>query len=380
MQNIKKKSNFANEIWAERLPFPMTLHIFNPEHDLALAANALRFTAPHAVRQLRQSLEFIPAFWAERGDAVLVEDCMLARKNAEMVAARLNMMGIGAAVRGVFLNRDNLRNLKIDRVEAWGWDRALYCELQRYGVGGQSLPHINALARTRCLSNRNTGAELLRCLQTDDTTGEVVACETEKDITNALNGRPNSVVKAPWSSSGRGVVFVKRGNITQSQAGWIRHTLKSQGCVMVEPYYNKVKDFAMEFFCNGNGQVDYLGLSLFDTRNGAYAGNLLATEKTKIGMLTRWIPESLLAATSCKICQEASLLFGGGYKGYFGVDMMVVPKAGGNGFMLHPCVEINLRRTMGHLALNFSPKDDDIVKVMRICYDSNKYKLKITNT
>ena len=52
----------------------MKLHIFNPEHDIALAANQPRFTAPHAGRQLRADLGFLPALWADDGDLVLVDD------------------------------------------------------------------------------------------------------------------------------------------------------------------------------------------------------------------------------------------------------------------------------------------------------------------
>ena len=52
----------------------MTLHIFNPEHDIALAANLENFTAPHAGRQLRHDLGFLPSLWAAEGDAVLVEN------------------------------------------------------------------------------------------------------------------------------------------------------------------------------------------------------------------------------------------------------------------------------------------------------------------
>ena len=32
------------------------IHVFNPEHDIALAANQKRFTAPHAGRQMRADL------------------------------------------------------------------------------------------------------------------------------------------------------------------------------------------------------------------------------------------------------------------------------------------------------------------------------------
>ena len=51
----------------------MKLHIFNPEHDLALAVNQPNYTAPHAGRQLRNDLAFIPALWADEGDFVMVD-------------------------------------------------------------------------------------------------------------------------------------------------------------------------------------------------------------------------------------------------------------------------------------------------------------------
>ena len=71
------------------------------------------------------------------------------------------------------------------------------------------------------------------------------------------------------------------------------------------------------------------------------------------------------------------------YRGPFGVDMMVVKENSQLSnhqdcqLKLHPCVEINLRRTMGHVALALSPKDDDVRKVMRIVYEDNIYKLRI---
>ena len=38
------------------------------------------------------------------------------------------------------------------------------------------------------------------------------------------------------------------------------------------------------------------------------------------------------------------------YEGPLGVDMMLVKTA--QGIMLHPCIEVNLRRTMGYVALD----------------------------
>ena len=52
----------------------MILHIFNPEHDMALAANDPFWTAPHAGRQMRADLGWIPALWASDNDLVLVDN------------------------------------------------------------------------------------------------------------------------------------------------------------------------------------------------------------------------------------------------------------------------------------------------------------------
>lgn len=147
---------------------------------------------------------------------------------------------------------------------------------------------------------------------------------------------------------------------------------------MVEPYYRKVKDFGMEFFSYGDGRVGYCGLSLFCASNGAYTGSLLATENVKLEVLKRYISVDLLDSVRRRICELLGRQLAGCYRGPLGIDMMVVNNEADGGFLLHPCVEINLRRTMGHVALSLSPDDDDIRKIMRITIQDN-YRLKINN-
>ena len=65
------------------------------------------------------------------------------------------------------------------------------------------------------------------------------------------------------------------------------------------------------------------------------------------------------------------------YAGAFGIDMMVVRRDDGDGFWLHPCVEINLRRTMGHVAISLTNHCSGLPKLMKIEYNSNIYKMKI---
>ena len=133
----------------------------------------------------------------------------------------------------------------------------------------------------------------------------------------------------------------------------------------------------MEFESDGQGGISYVGLSLFKTKNGAYTGNVLATEQQKLETIGRYVPAALLERVRKAIIEKLDL---GGYRGPFGVDMMVVKDG-----LLHPCVEINLRRTMGHVALELTKRynptmDDDIRGVMRVIYSGTNYQLKIQRT
>ena len=346
------------------------LHIFNPEHDIALASNLTNFTAPHAGRQLRADLGFLPALWADEGDYVLVED-------ADYAALAYRRATKGRKCRVEWVTKSQLSSLSLLSVSPWGWDSALRHQLLRYGVDASLLLSEQQVAEIRQLSHRQTAALLLPSLRIDGTVGEAVFCQSVEAVEQQLSLHPRLVLKAPWSSSGRGLRFIN-GQLSEYHLGWLRNLLTSQGGVMAEPYYDKVKDFGMEFITDADGTIRYEGLSLFHTVNGAYVGNILATESAKLEMISRYISVDLLNIIKQRIISSLRL---GTYQGPFGIDMMIVrnnPQLStkSSQLLLHPCVEINLRRTMGHVALSLSPADDDIRKVMRIDYTDN-YKLKI---
>lgn len=351
-----------------------TLHIFNPEHDIALASNLSNFTAPHAGRQLRADLGFLPMLWARPGDAVLVERAEYAERVWNRLSKRIHAtVGLDVATDVRFIQPSGrVRDFDaIDAVEPWGWDKALVAQLQRQGLDPALLPSANCLERVRELSHRRVASQLLPRLRQEGTVGESYECTTADEVKALLARYGQVVMKAPWSSSGRGLRFLSVDRTPfVMQAGWFRHVVADQGSVIVEPYYNKVRDFGMEFESTEQG-IRYLGLSLFHTVNGAYTGNILATEKWKQSFLMRYVSASLLCAVRETISHCLDL---GDYRGPFGMDMMVVRV--GSQLFLHPCVEINLRCTMGHVALALSPSDDDVVKVMRIRLNDH-YRLSI---
>lgn len=415
----------------------MTLHIFNPEHDIALAANLANFTAPHAGRQLRHDLGFLPALWAGDGDAIAVDDIAQAKQCfARFSQSVKRHLGISISRQFQWVAmRPSASWQQVGGIVPWGWDLALRARLLRCGADGQWLPSEREIAAMRLLSHRRTAAALLPELQCAQTVGEAFECTAITEIEDLLQRYGHIVLKAPWSSSGRGIRFVSApsavhspqmpaetdnaqsnyslSTISYEMACWLNNLFQRQGSVMVEPYYNKVKDFGMEFWSDGRGTVTYLGLSLFHTANGAYTGNIIATEAAKRDMMSRYLPLSLLDTVQEKICKSLGTVFNGKYRGPFGVDMMIVHSSQSTdhssqstvhsskstvhssqstdqgaqpnyelctmnyALSLHPCVEINLRRTMGHAALALTPTDDEVRRVMRIEYADNSYKLRL---
>lgn len=355
----------------------MTLHIFNPEHDIALAYDNKYFTAPHAGRQMRHDLDYLPVLWAKDGDYILVENVNSARIHAR------RFMSYGQQVH--FIDSDNIEQIidEVKEVMPWGWDSAIKFQLEQLGIKANVLPTDENLSAIRELSNREYASQVLRelreLLDEDILIGESFCARNVAELTSLLKKIDKAVIKAPWSSSGRGVRYIDT-MIDPAILNWANNVIKQQGSIMVEPYYNKVKDFGMEFIVNKDG-VHYVGLSVFHTMNGAYIGNSLEKEEVKQELLSTYISIPVLNNIAQTLETLLSKQLTGIYYGALGVDMMIVANGsrGDVGFKLHPLVEINLRRTMGHVALSLSNKKSFQHKMMRIDNDGSHYHLHILN-
>lgn len=111
-----------------------------------------------------------------------------------------------------------------------------------------------------------------------------------------------------------------------------------------------------------DGVVKYCGLSLFQTIKGAYAGNVLASEEEKEEILASYVSLDKLAQIRQHIIEILQPVLKSIYSGPFGVDMMIYADDERR-LQINPCVELNLRRTMGHVALSLgaSEKRPDIL-------------------
>lgn len=357
----------------------MKLHIFNPEHDLALVSTDGLFTPPHAARNLRRDLGFLPALWAEDGDLVLVDDTEAALEMVRHVKSFAADVVFVTLADLSLLNADSIRQLK---VSPWGWDMMLTRQLvHTNNTFVQVVPDKTSVDNIRTMSNRRFASEHLLpylCSLDSSFVGRAVYLDNLDSVISEIETNGKSVVKAPWSCSGRGVRYVEH-TLEQPLIGWCRNILSRQGGLMVEPYYDKVEDFGMEFIATANGRVEYKGLSIFKTVNGSYAGSIIASEREKLEILSRYVDTTIIAKIRDGVIHRMQYFIDGRYVGPFGIDLMIVADDTRKRFLIHPCVELNLRRTMGHVALALHNSVADPQRLMTIRYDG-KYHLRISTT
>ncbi len=354
----------------------MILHVFNPEHDIALSQEGKHCIAPHAARLLKNDLDFLPALWAGNGELILVNDIDSATKHLQRFASFTKHCHL--------VSKALIHTIKDDvtEIRPWGWDECLKQSLKTLGISEKIMPTEQEISSLRQMSSRQFASPILRELRDtlpfQNIIGEAFYISDPKEITLRMRNYQKALLKAPWSSSGRGLRYIS--NIPDTYAlNWACNVIHKQGGVMIEPFYNKVKDFGMEFFSYPD-KVTYQGLSLFQTTNGAYTGNLLQSEQEKLSILAQYIPKEEITFLSKRLETVLFKHISGRYTGPLGVDMMLVANEAHHQndklkCFLHPMVEINMRRTMGHIALSLSQHSDAIGRVMQIEYDGSHYHL-----
>ena len=95
--------------------------------------------------------------------------------------------------------------------------------------------------------------------------------------------------------------------------------------------------------------IDFIGYSLFESRNGAYSRNILASNEDIEDMLAGYIPRDTLIAIRENLTTILTDTLAGHYEGFLGVDQIICQTVSP---VFIPVSEINLRMTMGLIARN----------------------------
>ncbi len=176
-------------------------------------------------------------------------------------------------------------------------------------------------------------------------------CTTKQEIEKLLKKWGKIMIKAPWSSSGRGLQPITKTPVHPKVWDKILAIVNDQGYVIVEPYLNKALDLAFLFEIK-KGKINFIGLSNFTTDyKGQYNGNNLngLPDKldTEILEFARFIPKKIIPSL-IEILELTELAKF--YEGFFGVDTLIYRNAK-NELKINPCLEINVRQSMGLLSL-----------------------------
>lgn len=313
------------------------LYIFNPWHDMALANFTPYYKVSAEILRMSHDLSFLPAWYAPDDALIHVADCSTVETFRSLVASFK-----------VFSSERFVSDTVSCEIRPWGWSPALVHMLSAGGADIFFLPDSASLDKIRYLSGRQRCVEVLSQLSSvDGVCGETFCCSKLEEVRMHLEANGSLILKAPWSGSGRGLYRVCRQSWNANVEGWISRILRTQGCVMAEPIYNKVCDFAMEFYSSPEGTVSFAGYSLFETDDfGNYKQNILMCDSgIEEHLLSFGIQTATLHDVRERLLEIFSGMVSGYYTGYFGVDMMICNQNGD--ILVHPCVEINMRMNMG---------------------------------
>ena len=349
------------------------IKVFNPEHDMSLANGDRHFIAPRNIREMARDLA--PLLQVIEGNELLV----------------------------------------------WGWDHAIKSQLLRMDIAAEALPTDAALTALRKCSERQSAHNVLRAFHADHPdgsyTGESIIAHSLDEVADYATRHGHIILKDPLSSSGKGLRHVNlneegfppplssksseqsEGGMSSSAlnkvANWSSALIRRHGYLTAEPYYNKVQDFAMEFYFR-DGECLFIGYSLFNTNHhGRYESNLLMEDERIEALLSRYIPLTALHEVRDWVISHSNHIIPPEWDTakhplYFGIDMMIVEttderlqtndklrtserdvnlltncpasttelktkfnselKIQNSEFKIHPCVEINLRLNMGIIA------------------------------
>ena len=314
---------------------------------MALASFSPYYKAPAEIIRMAEDLAGLPAWYAEVGDWVRVFDDSYRDDFLNQCVFSEGLPWGRCVVRSDWEEADAFV------LSPWGWDPALAQCWRKDGRAG-GVPDVERLTRTRELSGRQQCVKVLEVFRSWPTTcGEARICSSMEEVIASLHQFPEVILKAPWSGSGRGLTRTSLCTWTPNLEGWVGRILRTQGAIMAEPIYNKVVDFAMEFYLDAAHPLSFAGYSLFETdSHGNYKANLLASNQQIVDRLTQYVSFEQLEAVREQLLHTLSHLLGADYEGYFGVDMMICKEQTDDrtSYLIHPCVEINLRMNMGVVA------------------------------
>jgi hypothetical protein len=334
----------------------MAIHYFNPGHETAVLNASKHYHPPAHVAKMQTDLAFLPAGYASGGDYVFMETSLPNDFIRSFEPLKLDIKQVTPA--DFATNREVFRHSAID---LWGISpQSVHFFEKLNEEHNLSLTVPQWKEELRFLGSRFAAQQLLAGLlnRIPEIEPAILPCfysgieAIEKQM---VHSREQILIKSPYSSSGRGLLWLPPGKLSQSERQILTGMLKKQSQVSVEKVLDKQLDFSMQFENTVEGETRFIGYSIFRTNaKGAYEKSLLASRERAEKRIAALTGMDLLLQTRIALTEMIREMFVPFYSGIIGIDLLVY-KSGGS-FRLHPCVEINMRKNMGYLSVRLTEK------------------------
>ncbi len=319
------------------------IYSFNPDHEMALASGNKHFKPKKNIVALKNDLATLP-IWLDNN--YLIDKHAVTTEWLEQITDLSVSHTLSSTIDYTLL----------DKVDMWGWNNNEVYRLKQLGVSQKLMPDDYQLRQIRHLTERQTAIDAMKFISNKFCHIQIPKpaqrVESLKEIETMFDHYNEIVLKSPLSESGKGVYFTKK-DISQSIKGWIKKELAQNGYIIAEKRYSVIQNFAMEFQTSTSDCL-FIGYSLFNTNGKSYTGNILLDDKEIEHLITKMVDSQLLNQIRNTLIKFINKELTPYYEGYIGVDMFIFND--NDILRLHPCVEINLRATMGLMAHNFYKK------------------------
>ncbi|WP_193212391.1 DUF455 family protein [Luteolibacter marinus] len=167
------------------------------------------------------------------------------------------------------------------------------------------------------------------------------------------------LAKAAFSRAGRGHRRINRDSPPDATRNWLRNVIADHGCVVIEPWLERVTDFSALYEMTAGGQAELIGLTVMENdAAGRFLGIRVSPKWASMldpqvaaflhrdEKVMEWYQEKIPAMLGSVLP---------GHVGAVGVDAMVHRRGDGSLALKH-VVELNVRLTMGRVALELLKK------------------------
>lgn len=336
---------------------------FNPTCELAVANGSFSYMPPLLLQEMERDLAVLPFVFATPEDFVWTE-----HQPTGEFCRTLQDSGFEMPVFAGSVQLESLAKGSYAGLCPWGWSPAAHFKLKNLKSGCSEAfkqrPVFDWREEHQLLFERSTSLGVLAEIVSQHAfpwlidpsmTGRRVTGLGEIDL--LLEQNQAVVLKAPISSSGRGIQIIRRKNLNNSNKQWISGILKQQKYLIAEPFLEKLCDLSFQFQVEGPSDIRYLGYSLFETNaNGQYRGTLIHPDLNRIPMIRSETDPEEMIQTAAEAIGKALLntVYSSSHRGFLGVDALLFSQQGK--LMIQPCIEINCRMNMGILTLLLESK------------------------